>query len=59
MTADLRQQAEHGARLLGLTLSQDQLGRVAAILGPLSHHVAVVLALELPPDIEPAQVFVP
>ncbi len=52
-------QAEQGADLLGLTLSPDQLAGVAVQLGLLSRHVAVVLALELPPAAEPAPVFVP
>ncbi len=59
MSEAFRSQAAQGAILLGLALSPEQLERVAAQLGPLSRHVAVVLALELPPTVEPAPVFLP
>ncbi len=58
MTAS-RQQAEHGAQALGLVLPPDRLERVAAQLELLSRHVAAVLAVELPPELEPAPVFTP
>ena len=59
MSEAFRSRAEQGAILLGLALSPEQLERVAAQLGPLARHVAVVLALELPPAVEPAPVFLP
>ncbi len=59
MSEAFRPQAEQGAGLLGLALSPEQLERVASQLALLSRHVAVVLALELPPTVEPAPVFLP
>ena len=59
MSTEFRSPAEHGARVLGLTLSPEQLDQVAANLELLSRHASVVLAVALPPEIEPAPVFVP
>ena len=59
MSETFLSQAGQGASLLGLVLSPEQLEGVAAQLVPLARHVAVVLALELPPMAEPAPVFLP
>ncbi|WP_419728807.1 DUF4089 domain-containing protein [Lichenicola sp.] len=59
MTDDDRQLAVQAARVLGLALDPDHLDGVAAHLALLRQHVARVMAVPLPPDIESAPVFRP
>ena len=59
VTDKFRRQAEQAARLLGLQMPPERLESVGAQLALLSRHAAVVLALELAPEVEPATVFVP
>ena len=59
MTDRFRQQAELSAALLDLPLDGASLDGVAASLELLAGHAALVLATILPPEAEPAPVFVP
>ena len=59
MTDRFRQEAELSASLLDLPLDAAWLDGSAASLELLAGHAALVLATTLPPEVEPAPVFVP
>lgn len=59
MSTDAHRLAEQAARFLGLRLAPGHLDGVAANLALLERHAALLMALALPPDTEPAPVFLP
>ena len=54
-----RIQAEQAAAFLDLTLDPAQLDGVATQLAVLEGHAALIMALPLPTEAEPAPVFIP
>ncbi len=56
---DRRPQIELSAALLDLPLDPAWLDGIAASLDLLAGHAALVMAVPLPPEVEPAPVFIP